>query len=177
MDEIKRSLDRFYAVYDELMAEGLTGGTRTDLRRILRMLDYFTAQCTHTYRTKLLNLLWIADQRHYEKHGKTISGLAYVKGPTGAFPKCSNHLYNFMLSKIPSKANDRGYRQFYEPRPCDNSCFSAEEIATMADVAEIYGTCNSSATTSYIKNQDIYKNTPPGRYINFNSNNFNSNRG
>ncbi len=78
------AIQAIYAGFSEVTA---TGFTKLNLDRIFEVINYLAKRVSALHKVKLMQLLWQADLLHFQRHGKSITGLAYRSLPMGAFPE------------------------------------------------------------------------------------------
>jgi hypothetical protein len=111
--------------------------------------------------TVLNKVLFYADHAFYVKHGRTITGLTYVKqeaGPTPS-PKQFLPLREKMISERSLKIKESSYLGKIQKRPValavpDLSIFSGEEVAAIDEIIEVFKGVNAT-TASAISHSEM----------------------
>ena len=125
-------------------------GQHLNYAKMANAVLFFLEQARDVGKTKLCKLLYFADFGHYAQHGCSITGEQYVKYPHGPVPS----RLDLVLEKMRKAGNldwttkpvfDYQRVCYQVKKPCDETVFTAEERATLNDVAERWR-CATAAT-------------------------------
>jgi putative zinc finger/helix-turn-helix YgiT family protein len=163
------SADRF-VVREEQDAYG--GWVPMRLTKLREMILFF-AQLPEMYETKLNKLLFYADFGHFKTHGASISGSPYLAFQFGPVPQHYPWIEADLVEGADLSVNEvffagggSGTVLKAERQP-DLAVFSAEELATLRDVAESLGGKTSRQLKDLSHNERAWREAEAGEMIDY----------
>ncbi|MEG2484485.1 MAG: helix-turn-helix transcriptional regulator [Clostridia bacterium] len=117
---------------------------------------------------KLSMMLWIIDKTSYEKVGKTITGLRYIKEAEMAFPEKIDEILNQkMLRKVPIYTNYGEVLIKYTLNTTFSLKLNKEQTKIIQEVEDIIGIKRDKTLALLIKKDEILANIKCGKIITF----------
>ncbi len=152
--------DSFYAAYATCTDERFTGGVQLNLSKVVDMINLCACKTASLYKVKLMKLLWYADNLHFKRHGKAISGLVYQSLSMGAVP--INHEYILELNGV-----DYDYVEYEDniayrikpPTQFQSSNLSPSELDAINTVIDKLGHLQTTEVVEIMHEEDAFKLT------------------
>lgn len=147
-----------------------TGSREFDLMRFIDVVTWFASHIERLSKTKLAKLLWLADFKHFRKHGVSLTGAMYARLPFGPVP----HRFQLLLGLAVEAGAIRLEEELFGEYPgevvravegIDASRFGSDEIETLTVVLKRFGHYSASMLTSLSHREDAWKERAEGELI------------
>jgi putative zinc finger/helix-turn-helix YgiT family protein len=164
------------AVPDLVFGSQEYGGQHFHFERSAHMIVFFTSHRSvgKSFRVKLLKLLWYADFLNFKRHGRSISGLSYVKLPLGPVP----HEFQYLLREVERAGfvtsetrtilveNEEAEGYLYQATvPFQNNVFDSLELDTLDAVVAQLGSLSGGQLKNLSHRERAWKDTRKGAVI------------
>jgi len=137
-----------------------------DIEKLADVIAYFAYYVKGLYKVKLMKLLWYSDVLHYNKHGRSMTGLVYQHKPLGALPLAHSEIIYLPTVKVIEEEMELGTS--YNIVPLDtphNPVFTLEEQEILTAVASKFRDTSGKDISSYMHKEDAYLSTVEGEVI------------
>ncbi len=161
MNELLKYSEIFDMSLDAILlssdSEDLVDMTHYNERKFKNLLLYILNKCwskPNVWKTVLYKLLYFSDFNFFEKTGKYLTGVPYIKLPMWPAPYDFDILVKDMIDKkelfvITAPFHDK-YQQRYIPNKLpEENLFTREELAIMDDTIESLSDLNASEISEY----------------------------
>lgn len=142
---------------------------------LARLSNVIKALCygKNVARGKLNILLFYADFKHYQRHGRGITGLCYTRRSSGPVPTGFEFIYPRLVALDPALVVEDdpslgGEEIFFrcEEEP-DRVLFSFTELQALIEVDAYYKSFTTEALARHARGEDGWQSTPAGETISY----------
>lgn len=157
----------YSSIYGAPEATEFTGYRMPCKKKIAAIIGFFS-EATNLYKTKLNKLFFYADFGHYQKHGKSITGLKYRAIDYGPVPNGYDEIYvnlvsEGMIQKQYKESTEGFYgEKFFGSGELSNDLFEEEEIETLHKVIKIFKDKSSSQMVDLSHDEKAWIENEPG---------------
>lgn len=160
----RQALASEYAMYPDPVDEN--GYNKLDIDKIESIISYYAEKVNNLYKVKLMKMLWYADAISYKIHGKSMTGLVYLREAMGALP--IGH-YKLMDLDNVNVVEELGYESvkyhFYPNNELRKDILTEEEISILDKVIFKFKEYNAADIVDYMHAEEAYHETEPGQII------------
>jgi putative zinc finger/helix-turn-helix YgiT family protein len=137
-------IDAIHAIYADFSEETATGFTKLDLNKVIEVINYLAKKVGALHKVKLIQMLWQADLLNFQRHGKSITGLAYRSLPMGAVPEGFEQIVLLDGVSFDIILYDENIGYQFNPTPgFEIRNLSEAEIETIDQVISEFGNINT----------------------------------
>ncbi len=161
---------RYSLIYGNPETNEFTGYKKPCKKKIAAIIGYF-GESTNLFKTKLNKLLFYADFGHYQKYGKSITGLKYSAIDYGPVPNGYDEIYGNLVKegKIYKKYTESvdGFfgEKFYGLESLSDELFTPEEIETLTKVIQKFKDKSSKEMVTLSHDEEAWIDNEKGKEI------------
>jgi len=153
-------IDSIQAIYADFDDENQTGRVEMNLKKVVEMINYLTANVSSLHKVKLMKMLWYSDSLHFKRNGVAISGLAYISLPMGAVPEGYDQIV--LLDGVNFDTVWYGENVAYKFKPAQDfqvKELSESEIKTLNEIISQLGNLNTDEIVEKMHKEESYRCT------------------
>jgi putative zinc finger/helix-turn-helix YgiT family protein len=133
-------IDAIHAIYADFSEETATGFTKLNLGKVIEVINYLAKKVGALHKVKLIQMLWQADLLNFQRHRKSITGLAYRSLQMGAVPEGFEQIMLLNGVSFDTVLRDENIEYRFRPAPgFAVRDLSEAEIETIDQVISEFG--------------------------------------
>lgn len=161
-----QEITSIYVKYNE--ESDYNGYKLLELDKLASAIGYFANFSNYLYKVKLMKLLWYADAVHFNRYGKSMTGLVYRHMPYGALPLGYDEIIHLPTVKVQEEITHDDISYKILPNAEVNiSNFTLEELNILEMIASKFKDYRAKEIVDYMHQEKAYKETEPYHIISF----------
>lgn len=161
-----QEITSIYVKYNE--ESDYNGYKLLELDKLASAIGYFANFSNYLYKVKLMKLLWYADAVHFNRYGKSMTGLVYRHMPYGALPLGYDEIIHLPTVKVEEEITHDDISYKILPNSEVNiSNFTLEELNVLEMITSKFKDYRVSEIVDYMHQEKAYKETEPYHIISF----------